>query len=96
VTSELIPIPSAGKTAALCPTAELAPAFVAAAGARASLRFLEFFAANIPNPHTRRAYARAAEDFLGWCADAGVPSITAMQPVHLATWIEAGTAACKE
>ena len=72
------------------------PALVTAAGERASIRFLEFFAANIPNPHTRRAYARAAEDFLGWCADAGVPSITAMQPVHLATWIEAGTAACKE
>jgi hypothetical protein len=25
---------------------------------------LEFFAANIRNPHTRRAYARAAEEFL--------------------------------
>ena len=71
------------------------PQLVIVAGERACLRFLEFFAANIPNPHTRRAYARAAEDFLGWCADAGVPSITAMQPVHLATWIEAGTAACK-
>jgi hypothetical protein len=31
------------------------PAIVAAAGDRASLRFLEFFAANIRNPHTRRA-----------------------------------------
>ena len=49
----------------------------------ASLRFLEFFAANIRNPHTRRVYARAAEDFLGWCADAGVPSITAVRPVHV-------------
>jgi hypothetical protein len=51
------------------------PALVAAAGDRASMRFLEFFAANIRNPHTRRAYARAAEEFLAWCADAGVPSI---------------------
>ena len=32
------------------------PALVAAAGERASMRFLEFFAANIRNPHTRRAY----------------------------------------
>jgi hypothetical protein len=56
------------------------PALVAAAGERASIRFLEFFAANIRNPHTRRAYARAAEEFLTWCADAGVPSITAVQP----------------
>jgi hypothetical protein len=53
------------------------------------MRFLEFFTANIRNPHTRRAYARAAEEFRTWCADAGVPSIDAVQPV--ATWIEAGT-----
>jgi site-specific recombinase XerD len=67
------------------------PALVAAAGERASRRFLEFFAANIRNPHTRRAYYRAAEEFLGWCASVGVPSIAAVQPVHVATWIEAGT-----
>ena len=36
------------------------PALVAAAGARASYRFFEFFTANIRNPNTRRAYARAA------------------------------------
>jgi site-specific recombinase XerC len=67
------------------------PALVAAAGERAGMRFLEFFAANIRNPHTRRAYARAADEFLAWCASAGVPSIGAVQPVHVATWIEAGT-----
>jgi hypothetical protein len=44
------------------------PALVAVAGERASMRFLEFFAANIRNPHTRRAYYRAAEEFLVWCA----------------------------
>ena len=53
------------------------PTLVAAAGERASMRFLEFFAANIRNAHTRRAYARAAEEFLAWCASAGVPSIGA-------------------
>jgi hypothetical protein len=31
----------------------------AAAGERAGMRFLEFFAANIRNLHTRSAYARA-------------------------------------
>jgi site-specific recombinase XerC len=67
------------------------PALVATAGKRAGMRFLEFFAANIRNPHTRRAYYRAAEEFLAWCASAGVPSIGAVQPVHVATWIEAGT-----
>src|SRR6266566_2140727 len=67
------------------------PELVAAAGERAGLRFLEFFAANIRNPHTRRAYARAADEFLAWCASVGVPSIAAVQPVHVATWIEAST-----
>src|ERR1700680_1667482 len=67
------------------------PALVAVAGERAGVRFLEFFAANIRNPHTRRAYYRAAEEFLAWCARAGVPSIAAVQAVHVAAWIEAST-----
>jgi integrase/recombinase XerC len=45
-------------------TSPILPALVAAGGERASMRFLEFFAANIRNPHTRRAYARGAEEFL--------------------------------
>ena len=67
------------------------PALVAAAGERAGLRFLEFFAAVIRNPHTRRAYGRAVVDFLTWCEAHGVPSITAVQPLHVAAWIEAQT-----
>ena len=67
------------------------PTLVAIAGERASIRFLEFFAANIRNPHTRRAYARTADEFLAWSAAADVPSIGAVQPTHVATWIEAGT-----
>jgi integrase/recombinase XerC len=67
------------------------PALITAAGDRARLRFLEFFAANIRNPHTRRAYYRAAQEFLAWCASIGVPSIAAVQPIHVATWIEAAT-----
>jgi hypothetical protein len=42
------------------------PALVSSAGERAGMRFLEFFAANIRNPHTRRAYAPAADEFLAW------------------------------
>ena len=64
------------------------PALVAAAGERASLRFLEFFVAAIRNPHTRRAYARAVADFLAWCEEHGVPSVAAVQPLHVAAWIE--------
>ena len=51
----------------LVPIGSTVPTLINAAGARASMRYLEFFAANIRNPHTRRAYARAAEEFLAWC-----------------------------
>ncbi len=34
--------------------AHVVPALIAVAGARASYRFLEFFTAQIRNPHTRR------------------------------------------
>jgi len=78
--NQVAPIPSAAM-----------PALVAAAGERASMRFVEFFAANIRNPHTRRAYYRAAQDFLAWCASVGLSSIAMVEPVHVATWIEAGT-----
>ena len=82
-------IPRAGAVAT--PAAHVVPVLIAEAGAQAGWRYVEFFAANIRNPHTRRAYYRAAEEFLAWCASACVPSIVAVQPVHVATWIEAST-----
>ena len=67
------------------------PALIIAAGDQAGLRFLEFFAGTIRNPHTRRAYARATTAFLAWCEDRSVPSIAAVQPLHVAAWIEQQT-----
>ncbi len=67
------------------------PVIIAAAGDRAATRFLEFFASTLRNPHTRRAYARAVGDFLAWCEDHAVPSIAAVQPLHVAAWIEGRT-----
>ena len=58
------------------------------AEAQAQTRFLEFFAANIRNPHTRRAYAQATREFLAWCESAGVASIADVQPLHVAAYIE--------
>jgi len=63
-----------------------APALVAAAGARASYRFLEFFTAQIRKPHTRRAYARAAGEFFDWLAAKGVMQLAAIESVHVATY----------
>jgi integrase/recombinase XerC len=79
---ELIPITSQ------TPSGALVPVLVDAAGGRARIRFLEFFAAQIRNRHTRRAYARATGEFLAWCESAGVASIAAVQPLHVAAYIE--------
>jgi integrase/recombinase XerC len=68
--------------------AHASPALIAAAGERARVRFLEFFTANIRNPHTRRAYARGVGEFLAWCESAGVASLAGVQPVHVASYIE--------
>jgi site-specific recombinase XerD len=64
------------------------PVLVAASGHRARIRFLEFFAAQIRNPHTRRAYARAAAEFLAWCQGTGATSLPQVQPTHVTAWIE--------
>jgi site-specific recombinase XerD len=61
---------------------------VAPAGDRAQERFIEFFTANIRNRNTRRAYAQAASEFLVWCKHHRLPSIAAVQPVHVAGYIE--------
>ncbi len=54
----------------------------------AQTRFWEFFAANIRNRHTRRAYAQATREFLAWCESAGVASIADVKPLHVAAYIE--------
>src|SRR5271166_6313994 len=55
---------------------------------RASYRFLEFFTAQVRNPHTRRAYARAATEFFDWLEAKGVTQLAAIESVHVATYIE--------
>ena len=45
----------------------MVPALIADAGDAAGWRYVEFFTANIRNPHTRRAYARACGRFFAWC-----------------------------
>ncbi|OAN54866.1 tyrosine-type recombinase/integrase [Sphingobium sp. TCM1] len=64
------------------------PPIVAQAPPHVHVRFLEFFAAAIRNAHTRRAYARAARDFLAWCFDHGVRDLAEIGPIHVAAWVE--------
>ena len=54
----------------------------------ASRRFIEFFTANIRNPNTRRAYARAATEFANWCDHQGLRELRDIEPVHVAAYIE--------
>lgn len=63
------------------------PAVVAQAGDRAGKRFVEFFAAHIRNPNTRKAYARGISRFFGWCDARGV-EFHRVEPIHVAAFIE--------
>jgi site-specific recombinase XerD len=63
------------------------PAIIADLGEDAGWRYVGFFTANIRNPHTRRAYARACSRFFGWCEQRGL-TLTAIRPRDVATYIE--------
>src|SRR5690349_6694357 len=63
------------------------PALVAAEGEHASLRYVEFFTAQIRNPNTRAAYARAAGRFLAWCETMRV-ALPQIGPIHVAAYVE--------
>ncbi len=72
----------------LTPSGLAVPALVAAAGKRASRRFVEFFTANIRNRNTREAYSRAINAFLAWCdAEAGL-ALDMIEPVVVAAYVE--------
>jgi len=50
----------------------------------AARRFIEFFTANIRNPNTRLAYARAAVQFAAWCEASDLRELQDIEPVHVA------------
>jgi site-specific recombinase XerD len=54
----------------------------------AGRRYIEFFTANIRNPNTRKAYARAATEFAAWCESAGLTELRNIEPVHVAAYVE--------
>lgn len=54
----------------------------------AARRFVEFLTANIRNPNTRRAYARAAAEFAAWCEQNGLRELRDIEPVHVAAYVE--------
>jgi len=64
------------------------PAMIAAAGERASLKFIDFFTAHIRNPNTRAAYGVAVRAFFDWLQMNGVAELSAIRTHHVSTYIE--------
>ena len=54
----------------------------------AERRVIEFFTAHIRNPHTRKAYARAAGGFAAWAERCGIAHLRQVEPVHVAAYVE--------
>lgn len=75
------------KAIASTSTQHVVPALIADLGEQASWRYVEFFTANIRNPNTRRAYARACARFFAWCDDRGL-TLATIRPFDVAAWVE--------
>jgi site-specific recombinase XerD len=69
------------------PTGPALPALFAPNPA-ASRRVLEFLTVNLRNPHTRKAYAKAAAEFAAWCETQGLRGLQEVQSAHVATYVE--------
>lgn len=63
------------------------PALIAREGDRAAQRFIEFFTANIRNPNTRMAYARAVWQFMAWAEERRLP-LERLNPIFISAYIE--------
>ena len=63
------------------------PATVRRAGPEAAERTVEFFTAQIRNPHTRAAYAVAVTRFFTWCDARGL-ALAQISPIAVATYID--------
>ncbi len=64
------------------------PRLIADEGAETARRFLEFFGATIRNRNTRVAYATACFQFFDWCEARGLTSLHAIEPLHVAAYLE--------
>ena len=72
----------------ISPGTEQLPASLFTPTPQAARRMLEFFTAQINNPHTRRAYLNAARRFAAWCQQHRIGQLAEVQPVHVAAFIQ--------
>ncbi len=76
-------------TSSLSPAAGvIIPAQFANSGLAGQRAWLDFFTAQIRNPNTRQAYARAAHRLFDWLSEYGVNDVVDIEPVHIAVWLE--------
>ncbi len=85
-------VPAAGGSAGIVSRVEgfadlPIPAVIAREGEQAARRFVEFFTANIRNPNTRAAYARAVWQFLDWTEERRLP-LQDLNPIFVSAYIE--------
>jgi site-specific recombinase XerD len=64
------------------------PALFAPTTPETTRRFIEYFAANIRNANTRRAYLLAVRSFVAWCAAQHLHDLVDIEPIHVAGYIE--------
>lgn len=64
------------------------PIAIESSGQDGIRRFLEFFTVTIRNKNTRLAYAQAIAQFFDWCETRGVQSLSEIEPVVVAAYIE--------
>ena len=69
-------------------TKEITPPALFSPDAGTARRVLEFFTVNIRNPHTRKAYGKAAGQFAAWCEAHGITHLRDVQPIHVAAYVE--------
>lgn len=76
----------AGPAELVALSAQLPTLFLA--NAKSAERFWEFFAANIRNKNTRRAYYKAACRFNDWSEGRGIFDLAEVRPIHIAAFVE--------
>jgi site-specific recombinase XerD len=84
MTAEIIPFKEPRSLAGLAAK----PPAVFLPDKKAAERFFGFFTANHQNPHTRRAYYKAACRFADWCESRGLLDLAGVKPPHVAAYIE--------
>jgi site-specific recombinase XerD len=85
--SQAVSVPAPGGRVVRADPVLLVPRLLSDCGDAAAWRYIDFLTANIRNPNTRRAYARACATFFAWCDDHGL-TIRAIRPFDVATYIE--------